>query len=444
MYALGNMASDFASWVFGSAQTTEVNLEEGFCVTATDLIPAPPGGRQTERVAAVQKIALRQKDEILRAILDEIPKVAIDPTKKVTDTEAYMRKMNNYLLQPDTPPVRLIQVVNSNKEQINFVEQFAYNKTAYQTASLPNGAEGTTAMLTKEGMLTYLPGAELNCDTAVCSKEKSAFTIAFADGSGFGERALHTAQVAANAAHVAFSTLMEQKPAHTLQDVAQYHLTSIDRAQAALVSLPLEQTSQTTLQLVTLVDSYLVSTQVGDSKVLVTRKQKYNTLTCFDPADSNPGVLESAQDPGGVLGSRAVNFWANDKQEVRGADLRNLRVSILKVQDDDVIHVMSDGTYGCFDPRNLGVKPHDADPALKCDTWNDSDPTHLQAINKFMRNRFAEVIKNQTRYQDIDLALSEYVQASTQAHKLAKLTGQKDVPPGIPDHANSVHLRVKW
>ena len=226
-----------------------------------------------------------------------------------------------------------------------------------------------------------------NCDVAKYGHN----VIAFADGCGLGQASFNAAKVAVQIAYSAFIALLQKEPPQTVHKAFEYTLSAIDKAQESLAqSAP--ECANTTLRLTALFSEFCISASVGDTLLLLTRADKDGKLVCLNPSEQKVPLVDSKNDPGGFLGPAAVVIQ-DSTHKLEGADLRNLSLSIIRVRPGDMIHILSDGTYSCFDPAYA----HDPSKA----------PTeHLKKMQS-IQTAFASALNSCRSLEDVAITLDQ-------------------------------------
>lgn len=229
---------------------------------------------------------------------------------------------------------------------------------------------------------------------------------------------------------------MAKRPPTQLKELVSYQLASYEAAQAKLKEKE-NDTGETTLRITSIYGQFAVSTSLGDTMLLITRRDANGTLTCTDPSENKSTELDSERDSGGCLGANSVII-----NKLSGPDLRSLTVTIVSIKPGDMLHVLSDGTYSCFDPFHLGIKPKEVDPSLKEESWDFKNHTHNRKRQAHIKAAFLRTINECQKPEEVAAKLNAYTEAATSAYKLAMITGQTPLPPSKADHANSVHVQI--
>ncbi len=393
-----------------------------------------------EKVEFLREQVLTQKEGLFVCIQHAVPAISLNLARRVVAQAPWIRKYNNYLLVPDKDSVEIESVTH----QITYVKKFSYQGKLIFPAKENKfpGATATRATLTPEGNVNSMIGSEQNCDFAMTLECAGITIMGLADGCG-GKRSQTSAILAVQVALSFFEKQMQDKAPSTLQDVVRYQLQAFEAVQLDLKNQSVI-TANTTLQLAAIVDDYFVTASVGDTKAFITRQGQNQALTCIDVTDDRPFVVDSERDPGGYLGAGATTVQNNKSNSgcMEGADYRNLRIGVIKLQSRDMIHMVSDGTYACFDPLYLNLKPSQVDDSLQDQQWNETTLHHFHLRQQYMRKAFSELIKNCHNPSEVAKAFDDYVERMARDHKLAQITGASPIPPGKPDHANSIHVFI--
>lgn len=393
--------------------------DQAICITVPDILNISLSGSIHSRVKKLREEILKRKEELFDGLQMKTPATALNVLNLVAYPTVY-RECNNYLLTPDPGSVQIVA---------GSITKFSYKGKEYFPA------ERAFRVLTEKGEICIHPGTETNCDNARFSHN----TITFADGCNLGRKSLMAAQHAVDVAHKVICELLVKRPPSTFRDIVCYHLGGFDAAQAKLKACE-HETSETTLRVTSVYGGYVFSASLGDTLLLVSRREQ-NNFFCIDPSEQQLCEVDSETDCGGCLGSNAASAISKGRS-LTGPDLRSFSVSIMKLKPGDMLHVLSDGTYACFDPLYLGLKPRDVDPNIRDESWDEKKTSHQLLRKQYIRSAFAKEINDCQTLGDVVKRLNAYTEQATAAHKLALLCGITPIPPGKVDHANSVHMLI--
>lgn len=416
------------------------SLEQGIQQRLIDYMQIPPALTAKQQVIYAREEALKAKNNLFKLLLQACPSITLTPSQAQNSHSICLRVCNNYLLTPDVETTRVKSKSATTHDQITYVKKFTYHGTTYRPLLHDKMRKSTAATLTSSGQISLQAGSEINCDYGASTNCLGITVMALADGCGLGIKAQTAAIYAVDVAINTFCEFVKAKHPTTVQEVEEYQLLAFDRVQDTL-KRELVKTSNTTLQLAVLIDNLFITTALGDTKALITRKKQDHQIHCYDPLDRQPFLADSERDPGGYLGAGATVIVDKDGA-LEGADLRNLRVGVIKTEPGDIVHLLTDGTHACFDPVYQGSSPHDIDPSLAYTTWDDTIPSLFALRQKHIRESFARCIANCQNERDVAVTLDAYVERVTAPHKLALITGTNPIPPGKPDHANSIHVLI--
>lgn len=423
----------------GATAKAQAALERGEVVQSS----APDFVRSKMKAGdKAAEVALLHKAELEAHVLTGVPKIPVNTGRQVVSTPATYREHNNYGLTP--VPGSIQTEVKGGK---TYVLEYKFVDQNNKEQRVDLRGEESGAYLSSDGRIFTEERTEINNDYAYLppSTHQGAYTIAFTDGCSWGKSAQAAAQTAAQTAQKYVDQAVLDGKIKTTQDAARIHLEAFNKAQEAIKDSSGETFGTTTIELITIVDGLAVVTSLGDPKVFVTRKQEDGTHTCVDVTQGERGLAGDATDCGGRLGSY-VTVQSPDGTEIDGPDYRNLKVSIFKLQDGDMLHTVSDGVHDCLDPHTLGLSPSDC--GLLETEWNLDLPAHRAATQKYMQDTFAKIVQGCKSEGDIPQAMNNYLEDVTRTQKIFMQQGgnmKNKSPseyPGKIDHANSVHVKI--
>ncbi len=208
---------------------------------------------------------------------------------------------------------------------------------------------------------------------AVLPKKKGYQCFVVADGCNWGPRPKKAAEVATE---TCLSYISKHIPKETTtRAVAAIGLEALKEAQKELVRLGTEQVGETTVTIGIIIDRRLVVISVGDAKVFLLRRVANQALQCYDVTHDSRATVD-AKDCGGRLGPPR-------------ADWRNLQISVVPLEDEDIYVATSDGAHDNLNPQYLGT-PRAAGFAEK--EWNGTKEEHRKYCSEVMCRKMAELV----------------------------------------------------
>ncbi len=372
---------------------------------------------------ALAKELWMQKGERILHLVEKLPDISVDITKEMgEERDLVASEYNNYGVFPD-----LFSHIEKKEDGVVITvqkEKYALKCKGYDVFKgqiFPKGAEFKT-----------------NCDKCVINKRApGAQSWTFADGCGWGQRAEKSADRSTQVALAFLSTALKEEKQWTLQSVARAQLNALLEAHHIHEVEKLEGT--TTLVLVTVVDGYVVITHVGDSSVLLLRGREEKqaillTEQCrFDITDP--------KEPGGRIGEYVP---LDEEGTSWGGDLRNLGVSIFKLQADDILLTCSDGITDCFDPEMRGLMPEDLEKG-RGPVWEPDNISHVKLKQKYMLSEIEQLIGKENNIVTLSEIIEKFIGKLTMPSKVFMINNPiKALPkdykifPGKLDHSNSV------
>ncbi len=306
-----------------------------------DMRGRPLDGQEKKQVAL--KLA-KDRPQLFNAIVSQIPDIEVNTDRYVGDPSKPISKFlnNNYGL--DAAEVEITSPFDLTSGEIQKV-----------TFKIPGETEEREGFLNPNDEKIYIERkAAMNADSFVTpTKQEGAQVLVLADGSGQGNDAVKAGKVSSAVAQEYIERNISG--ARNLQDVGRIMLDGLSKADSALRDD--EEAGLCTLSEVALVEGadgikYFMCASLGDSPALVLRGEGDN-VTCIDPTEQRELGPSDPKEPGGFLGkavSERRQTAEGFKRTHLGADLRNLQISIFKLQPRDRVVLTSDGLLECFDP----------------------------------------------------------------------------------------------
>jgi len=363
-------------------------------------------------------------DVISANLLDQIPKnIQIDLKQKVIG-EAKPFNFNNYALAPDKN-IKL-------EEQTDGTYLCALGD---KEVTLPKPAEKT-----EEGHLLVagggLGGPGNNCDVSTITTTNGIQSSILCDGCNWGIKPKKAAEVANKEASVYFTNKIKENPPQYIHEVGKIRLESLDYAHKKIMETAEGQNGGgTTFTCMDRIGDDALITSVGDTKVYIIRTDENGKKTCFEVTAGTRGNITDASQSGGRIGS-----WSQGK-----ADYRNLSQFYVKLQKGDVVVMGSDGVHDNLDPIKRGLKPSDFN--LSGDKWEDNNPEHLKAVQKFSTDELLRIQKNSKNDSEAEFsnAIKQHVNLLTAPTKIFMMQNpSKGEPkdyvnfPGKMDHVGHI------
>lgn len=346
-----------------------------------------------------QRLILDQLKEVLSSLIDQVPNVDVSLGVSGVEPHVSVSRLNNYLFQEE---------------------------------------DGTEMAL----------GSSVMCDATHYRRFGPNLVFGLSDGSSFGPRARDAATRAVHSAVEHTHLVLNRQVNLTLRELAAVQQDAILRAHdevmrtASPMSDP-RSAGRTTLDVSTLVGSYLMTTGLGRSRILVLSPrgpegQRLSRLEVQDLSQVKARFLVDPRDQGGALGP-----CVEDSGREPGPDLRNLAISLVQVSPQDVVLLCSDGLYANLTPAAFGLSVEETRDTVGLEV---STPW-AEVERRYVELRLEEALADASGTEAISQSLDRYCRETTRDRKRAyMLEGVEPEDrrryPGFLDHAAHVVVAI--